>query len=298
VSIVSETMTEWFADKAAIYAAALSFHMLLALAPLVIIAVGVVGLFFGSDTVDSLSAQAEQHLGEPAKDAVDLVLSGLTTQPAANTIAVAVGAVVMLFAAAGAFRSLRKALNAMWNVEPAPAGRDARKIGWIVFYNVMLTLMVIGLALFIAVLIGLSTLWGTLSNRLAEDTPSAEVLFRGADFLFTLLLTVCAFALLFKVVPLARIARRDLWLSATLTAVLFGIGKLGFGIYMSYSSTGSLYGAAASLVIFLIFVYYSAMIMFFGAEFAQVYGRRHGRPVQPRKGARRVVRASTPDSAI
>jgi membrane protein len=224
--------------------------------------------------------------------------SGLTTQPAANTIAVAVGAILMLFAAAGAFRSLRKALNAMWNVEPAPAGRDARKIGWIVFYNVMLTLMVIGLALFIAVLIGLSTLWGTLSNRLAEDTPSAEVLFRSADFFFTLALTVCAFALLFKVVPLARIARRDLWLSATLTAVLFGIGKLGFGIYMSYSSTGSLYGAAASLVIFLIFVYYSAMIMFFGAEFAQVYGRRHGRSVKPRKGARRVARPSTPDSAI
>jgi membrane protein len=296
--MVREAIQEWFADKAAIYAAALSFHMLLALAPLIIIAVGVVGLFFGSDTIASISDEVEQHLGEPARDAVDLILDSLTTSPGANTVAVIVGGVILVFTAAGALRSFRKALNAVWNVEPAPTGRDARRIGQRVLYQAVLALMVFGLGLAIAVLVALSTLWNAFSAWIAKDVPVTEPLLRFTDFLLSFALTAGMFALLFKVVPLARLSRRDLWLGAALTALLFDIGKLGFGIYMAHSSTASMYGASASLVIFLIWVYYSSMMIFFGAEFAQVYARRHGREVAPRAGARAVVRPGTPGSAL
>jgi len=285
-------MLEWFADRAAIYAAAFSSHMLLALAPLVVIAAAVIGLFLSEDTVAELVDQAGINFGEATQDAVEVVLNDMTAHTGASTIALIISGVVLIFTAAGAFRSLRKALNAIWNVEPAPTGRDARKIGWRLFLQLLLTLMVLGLGVLIAALMALSALWGTLTEYVAETVYGGEWLLRGADFLFSLGLITLVFALLFTVMPLAHIDRRDLWLGSLLTAVLFDIGRFAFGIYMDHSATASAYGAVGSLVIFLIWVYYSAMIIFYGAEVAQVHGRHHGREVRPRRGARLSPRPS------
>jgi membrane protein len=285
-----ETSREWFADKAPTYAAALSYHMLLALAPLVIIAVGVLSALFQSTTSsDEIVQQAEDHLGAPAADAVQFVLDSVHQHPSAGVAAMVIGGIFLLVAAASAFRALRKALNATWNVEPIPLGKNPHNFLVMVLNQAFLLLLVLLVALFIAALTALSTLWGSLSKLLTDSMPSPQALLTLTDFLFSWGLTTALFAALFSAVPLARLPQRYIWRSAVLTAFLFSLGKLGFGVYMSYSGTASLYGAAGSLVVFLIWVYYSAMIMFFGAEWAQMLARHHGVEVEPRRGARRTI---------
>jgi membrane protein len=284
-----EASREWLADKAPTYAAALSYHMLLALAPLVIIAVGVLSALFQSTTsTEEVAQQADEHLSEPAADAIGFVLDSAHQDPSAGVAAMVIGGIFLLVAAASAFRALRRALNATWNVEPVPLGKDARNFLVMVLNQAFLLLLVLLVVLLIAALAALSTLWGSLSKRLTDAMPSPQAILALTDFLFSWGLTTALFAALLSAVPLAKLPQRYIWRSAVLTAFLFSLGKLGFGIYMSYSGTASLYGAAGSLVIFLIWVYYSAMIVFFGAEWAQVLARHHGVEVEPRRGARRT----------
>jgi membrane protein len=285
-----QTGRDLAADKAPTYAAALSYHMLLALAPMVVIAVGVLDIVYGDNTeaVDSLVTLTEQHLGAPAADAVQLVLGNMSAHPGTNVAVMVVSAAVTLFLASSAFRQLRKALDAIWHVQPARAESVKRTLWVYALGQLVLFALVLSLGLVLVVVVALSSLWGRISESLRGTLRHPEALLRSGDFVVTLALVTVVFVVLYRAVPLARLPRRDLWLAAALAAFLFDIGRLLFGIYMQHSSTASLYGAAGTLVIFLVWVYYSANILYFGAALARVHARRRGERVLARPGARVV----------
>jgi membrane protein len=288
-SLLWETFREWLADGAMVYSAAMSYRVLLALAPSVIIAVAVLEIItLGTTVFDDLVEWIDQQFGQPAAEAVQSMVDSFGAQAGSSIVALIISGAFMLYMAASAFRMLRKALDAMWRVEWAPLQTDARHIRTQASQRLVPFALALSLGVALAAMMALSALWGLLSDSLRELLPVPELVARVADFAFTLGVATAVFAGLLAVVPLGRLPRRDLWLAALLTAVLFNIGKLGFGIYMSHSSTASLYGAAGTIVIFLIWVYYSSWIVFFGAKFAVVIARHRGCAVQPRAGARLV----------
>lgn len=285
---VLETVKEWAADKATTYAGDLSFHVLLALAPLVIIAVAVVGLIYRSTTMlESLVEMAGDYLGEQTTDVIRVVLDNMA-RPAAGTAALVIGSVTLLWAASSAFRSLQKSLNAVWNVGPTPLSADRRRLLTFALNHLALLGLVLLLGVAMAVLLAAGSLWGAVAQRLEGVVPAPEILLGISDFVFGIGLGTVIFATLFSTIPRGRLPQRYVWLAAVLTALLFGLGRIGFGTYVSHSSTASAYGAAGAIIVFLLWVYYSSLIMFFGAEFAQVYARRRGVEVEPRSGAMRL----------
>ena len=207
-------------------------------------------------------------------------------RPGASFSAIFIGGLVLLYTAGGAFRALRKSLNAIWNVEPVPLRADARRIVTFLVNQLLMLGLVLVLALMLAALLALSAGWTWLTDWASSGLPRSAFANRAAEFGLTLVITTAIFAGLFSTVPQGRLPQRYVWVSALVTAVLFYIGRLGFGVYIDYSTKASAYGAAGTLIVFLIWVYYSSMIVFFGAELAQVWARRRGVEVVPRKGAR------------
>lgn len=285
-SLLVETAREWLADRATTYAGDLSYRIVLALSPLVVIAAGVVGLIYeDTDMLDDLVVRAGELLGEASADALQLVLTNMT-RPGASLLAIVLGGLILLYTAGGAFRALRKSLNAIWNVEPTPLRPDARRLATFALNQLLMLGLVLVLALLLAGLLALSAGWSWLTEWASSSLPASSLVRRVGELGFTLVITTAVFAGLFSSVPQGRLPQRYIWLSALITAVLFSIGRLGFGVYISYSSKASAYGAAGTLIVFLIWVYYSSMIVFFGAEFAQVFARRRGIHVRPGRGAR------------
>lgn len=289
LSYVKETLTGWSADKAPQQAAALAFYSLLALAPLLIIAVGIAGLVLGEgETRQALLEQIDELAGPQVAGAVRTVLDN-ASRPAASTAAFVIGGVLLLFGASGAVRQLRNGLNAMWNVEPVAAEGVGGKIKGMTLRYLFHFGLVIAIGIGLVVLLAASSGWGWVAGRVGELLPAPELLLRVLDFVVVTTLVTLVVAAVFSVLPDARIDRRDLWLGAAVTAVLFDIGRSAIGVYLSNSATTSAYGAAGSVVALLLWVYYSGLVFFFGAELTQVYARRHGRPLRPKPGARNVT---------
>jgi len=288
VGLLREAAGEWLHDKATRQAAALSFYAMLALAPLLIIAVGIAGLVLGEgETRRQVLDQVETNAGPQVADAVATVLAN-ASRPGASVTAFVVGGLLLLFGASGAVRQLKGALNTMWNVERVPADGTWRKLLDLVLTYLRTFALVIVFGVGLLVLLASTSAWGWVAGRLQGSLPSAELLLRLLDFGVTLALLTLVFAALYKGLPDVQIHWRELWTGAFVTAVLFDVGRLAIGLYMSTSATTSAYGAAGSLVALLLWVYYSAMIVFFGAELTQVRARRHGRRLTPKPGARRV----------
>ena len=284
-SLVVETLKEWLADKATTYAGDLSYRIVLALSPLVVIAAGIVGLIYqDEDALENLLARTEGYLGEASVDALKVVLDNMTA-PGASFWAIFIGSIILIYTAGGAFRALRKSLNAIWNVEMAPLKASAGRLATFALNQLLLLGLVLLLGLMLAALLALSAGWSWLTAQLTDYLPADDLVTRAAGFVLTLGVTTAVFAGVFSIVPQGRLPHKYVWVSGLVTAVLFYIGRLGFGIYIDYSSRASAYGAAGTLIVFLIWVYYSSMIVFFGAELAQVWARRRGDRVVPRKGA-------------
>lgn len=284
-SLIAETLKEWLADKATTYAGDLSFRIVLALSPMVVIAAGIVGLIYQNENaLEELLSRTEEYLGEASVDALKVVLDNMTA-PGASFWAIFIGSIVLLYTAGGAFRALRKSLNAIWNVEADPLKVSAGSLTTFALNQLALLGLVLLLGLMLAALLALSLGWSWVMKQATAYLPADDLVTRAAGFVFTLGVTTAIFAGVFSVVPQGRLPKRYVWVSALLTAVLFYVGRLGFDVYIGYSSKASAYGAAGTLIVFLIWVYYSSMILFFGAELAQVWARRRADRVVPRKGA-------------
>ena len=269
--------------------APLALYALLSIAPLIVVSIVVASLLLGEEAArGQLSHQVGQVVGSQAGSAIEALVENART-PSAGLIGSGVGIAVLLFGASGVFGELQTALNQIWNVKARP-GRGIRGLIRDRFFSFS---MVMGVAFLLLVSLVVSAALSTLTAHF-EHVLAWPALWQLFNFLIGLGVSTVLFALIFKVVPDAKIAWRDVWVGGLATAILFSIGKFALAWYVGRSATVSPFGAAGSLVALVVWVYYSAQILFLGAEFAQVYATRYGLHIRPTSNA---MRMDEPESA-
>jgi len=279
-ALLKQTVSQWSADEASRLAASLALYTLLSLAPLLVIAVAVAGLAFGDDAArGQISQQMSAIVGPQAGQSIEGLVANART-PSSGIVSTVVGVVVGLFGASGVFGELQSSLNRIWQVKPKPG----RGIKGLIRDRFLSFSMVMGVAFLLLVSLVVSAAIATVSGFF-KGTLELPFLWEVANVIISLAITSVLFALIFKLVPDVKIAWRDVWVGGVVTAVLFSVGRVALGWYVGRSATVSPFGAAGSLVALIVWVYYSAQILFFGAEFAQVYAARYGARVMPSENA-------------
>jgi len=286
VDLIKETGNDWLDDKAPRLAASLALYTLMSLAPLLILAVAVAGLVFGEDAArGQIAHQLSGVLGAQGALAVQSILANAKT-PSSGVLGTVVGLALALFGASGVFGELQGTLNAIWDVDTKP-GRGVWGFVRDRFFSFTL---VLGVAFLLLVSLALSAALAAVGAYFSQSLPGGSTVWQILNSLISLGVTTLLFALIYKVVPDVKIRWRDVWIGALVTAGLFTLGKLGIALYVSRSTVASPFGAAGSVVALVVWVYYSAQILFFGAELTQVYARRHGARIVPDANAVRVRR--------
>jgi membrane protein len=290
VPLLKESYSEWSDDKASRLAAALAYYTAFSLAPLLVIAVAIAGFFFKrSNAQQEMVNQIQGLIGPQGADIIQTMLNNGSTQ-SGNIIATIIGIITLLIGATGVFVQLQDSLNTIWEVKLDPnlgiKGTVKQRISTLVRVLGVGFLLLVSLVISAAV----SGITGFLagSGGDGQSTIMAIVIWI-INFIVAFGITTLLFAAIFKYVPDVEIQWSDVWVGALFTALLFSIGRFALGYYLGRGSFGSTYGAAASLVILLAWVYYSSLILFFGAEFTQVYARRYGSRLQPSADAVRVT---------
>ena len=277
--LFQETFKEWQADKAPLIAAALAYYTVFSISPLLVIAIAIAGTVFGDQTAQK--EITDQLVALVGQDGVKPILQALNniSQPKIRGFASLISIAVLIIGASGIFAQLQDALNTVWKVKPQPGQ------GVMPFLRKRLSsfLMVLAIGVLLILSLVLSAVVATVSRYRTDFLPGSEVLWENLDFIVSFGLITFLFCLMFKYVPDVKIAWKDVFIGSIITALLFLFGKYLLGLYLSKGSLGSAYGAAGSLIVFLAWVYYSAQIILFGAEFTHVYTRMYGSKVRPRK---------------
>jgi membrane protein len=282
ISILKETFSEWMEDQAPTLGAALAYYTVFSLAPLLIISISIAGLFFGKEAAQGqIFDQLRGLLGDESGRAMQVMVQNASAEPATGFVATLVGFLILLFGASGAFGQLQMSLNAIWGVQPKPG----RGILGIIQDRILSFgfILVVGFLLLVSLV--LTAVIAFVGHRFGDMVPGMEALAQILNSIFSLAVITLLFAMMFKFLPDARIAWHDVWIGGFITAALFTVGKLALGLYLGTSGVASSYGAAGSLIVLLLWVYYSSQIVFFGAEFTQVYANRFGSHVAPSSNA-------------
>lgn len=282
VSLIRETFNHWLEDRAPRLGAALAYYSIFALAPLVIIAVAVAGLFFGEAAANGrIRAEVQGTVGPgPAKAIEDMVAH--THSGGDSLWATVVGLATLFIGAAGFFGQLQDALNTIWKVKAKPG----RSWGKILRERFLPFLMVVGTGFFLLLSLVISAGLAAVSKFLSpESLPRGLEVWKGVNAAASLGIITLLFAVIYKYLPDVRIHWGDVWMGAVVTSVLFVAGRFLLGYYLGCSSVTSAYGAAGSLVLILLWVYYSSQLFLFGAEFTRVYAMRRGSRVVPSANA-------------
>jgi len=272
VILVNATMMRWWDDNALRLSAALSYYTLFSLAPLLTIAVAIAGLVVDEKTVrDEVLGQSQGLLGKPGADAIADMLAS-AGQPVQGTIATVVSLVTLVIVSMGMFSELQDALNLIWRTKPKKSDAlwGALKSRFLSF------ILVIGTGVLLLVSLLLHAFLAALGKFVLQAVPGPPVMLTFVDVAVSLPVITLLFALMFKLLPDGYIAWRDVWLGAVASGTLFIIGEWAIGLYIGSTSMASMYGAAASLMVILVWVYYSALIFFLGAEFTCVYANEYG----------------------
>lgn len=265
-STLSKTFSAWNDHDAPRLGAALAFYTILSLAPLIILVIAIAALIFGHTSAQNqLLGQVESMIGPQGSEAVKGMIEH-AQQPGTGLFASLVGLFTLLFGASGVFGELRSALNKMWDVKPdIDSG-----IWWTVKQRFFSFGIVLAVGFLLLVSLVISAGLAVLGKFFQEFLPMPEFALGVINFVVSLAGIIVLFALIFRYVPETVIAWKNIWIGATATALLFTIGKFLIGLYLGKAAVGSAYGAAGSLVVIIVWVYYSAMIFLFGAEFTHV----------------------------
>jgi membrane protein len=263
---------DWKEDNAPRLGAALSYYTIFSLAPLLLIAIAIAGLVFGEDAARGrIVAEIGGVLGQRGAEAIQAMLEN-AGQPGARLVAAVVGAVTLLLGASGAFNELRGALNQVWQAPPPPS----RGLLGAVRERLASFAMVLVLGFLLLVSLIVSTAVTAVGTFAQGHLPGGLAVLNVVNAVFSFAVVTVLFAMIFKLLPDVKVAWRDVWVGALMTAALFAFGKWAVGLYLGKKAVGSAFGAAGSLVAILVWVYYAAQILFFGAELTQVYATRHG----------------------
>ena len=271
-TLLKEAFEKWSADKAPRLGAALSYYTVFSLVPLLVLTISIAGLVFGTEAAQqAIMTQIESLVGPQSAAAIKQMLE-IAQRPSSGALASAIAVVTLLLGASGVFAQLQDALNTVWSVEPK-AGRGL----WGTIKDRLFSLMaVLGTGFLLLVSLVLSAALAAFGKMFQGRLPGHEGLLHLADLAISFGVITLLFAMMFKLLPDAKIAWRDVWIGAGLTSVLFTVGKFAIGMYLGKADVGSAYGAAGSLVILLVWVYYSSQILLYGAEFTSVYANRYG----------------------
>ncbi|MEO7912595.1 MAG: YihY/virulence factor BrkB family protein [Roseiflexaceae bacterium] len=282
VQLLKDTFSEWSEDKVPRLAAALAYYTAFALAPLLLIAISVAGLVFGREAASNqIGQQLSGLLGPSAAESINTMVAAAGADKGGGILASIIGIVTLLFAASGVFGELKDSLNTIWEVQPKPNQGFIATIKQRFFSFAM----VVGVGFLLLVSLVLSTALGALGGIVAGDQADQSLIWKAVNFVVSFGVITLLFALIYKVLPDVKIQWRDVWIGALVTALLFTLGKAAIGWYLGRPGTTSTYGAAGSFVALLLWVYYSAQILFFGAEFTQVYAKAYGSQIEPAANA-------------
>jgi membrane protein len=268
--VSEETIAKWSADDAQEMAAALAYYAVFSIAPLLMIAIAVAGLVFGQSTAQGeIMNQLQGLLGPQGARAVETMLRN-ANHLGSGLVATIVGVVSLLLGASGVMGQLQSSMNRMWKVQPVPR---AAVVGYVRQRMLSFT-MVLGVGFLLLVSLVASAALAAIGKYMGERLPFGETVLEVLNLSVSFAVITFLFMLIFRYVPETRVPWRDVWHGAAFTAVLFSLGKFAIGLYLGKSSIASSYGAAGSLVILLVWVYYSAQILFLGAELTYVIATR------------------------
>ena len=275
--MLKQTFTDWSNDKVPRLGAALAYYTIFAIVPLLVIIIAIIGLVFGQEAaqgyiIDQIAGLVGEQSAAAIKDMIERA-----NQPSTGVVATVIAVVTLLFGASGLFGQLQDALNSIWGVEPKPD----RGIWGMVQDRFLSFMAVLGTGFLLLVSLVLSAGLSAFGKWFGGWLPAPELVLQTLNLVISFGVITVLFAMMFKLLPDARIAWRDVWVGALITALLFTLGKFLIGLYLGKSNVASAYGAAGSLVILLVWVYYSAQILLFGAEFTQVYANTSGARIVP-----------------
>jgi membrane protein len=276
-TVVKDAATGFMDDKATRLSAAVAFYSILSIAPLFVIAVAIAGAVFGHDAATgALSDQLRGLVGDAGAQVAQTAVEH-ADKPKTGILASIIGIATLLLGASGVFGELQDALNTVWGVKPKPGGGIWRTIRtrFLSFGMVL----VIGFLLLVSLVI--TTALSAAGKYVGDQLPGTPVLMHVVNFVVSYLVITLLFALIFKYLPDARISWRDVWFGALVTAGLFTLGKYLIGLYLGRAGVATPFGAAGSLVAFVVWLYYSGLIVFFGAELTESVARHAGRRIEP-----------------
>ncbi|HVS70560.1 MAG TPA: YihY/virulence factor BrkB family protein [Phycisphaerae bacterium] len=280
--VIKSTVSEWSEDRASRLAAAFAYYAIFSIGPILLITLTLLGWVLGHKAAsDSLRPQLTQFVGEKAAEFIQSMVAKAGYSPSFSFAGI-ISLVLLLYAATNLFTSLQDALNTIFDVEPKP-GRGWRGV----LNDRALSFIMVGIVgIFVLASIVLSTFLAAIASHITVGNPTVSaVLMQAVSFIISAVVFTGIFSLIFKFLPDIKIDWRDTLVGSAVTAVLFTLARIGLGYYLAHSSTAGPFGAAGSLVIVMLFIYYSSQILFFGAEFTQVWAQRNGKKVQPSKNA-------------
>lgn len=275
--LIGKSVNAWIDDFAPSMGAALAYYTLFSIAPLLIIVIAVAGLVFGQDAVrGEIVAQIEGLIGRDGAIAVQGLLKS-TSEPGHGVVAIVISTVMLIVGATTVFAELQSDLDRIWRA-PTPASQG----GILAMLRTRLLSfgLVLGLGFLLLVSLLISTAIAAVGKWWDSYFAGWESIFQAIDFGISFAIATVLFAMIYKLMPQARIAWRDVWIGAAVTALLFEIGKLLIGLYLGKTSIASGFGAAGSLVVLLVWVYFAAQIFLLGAEFTWVYANERGRKAE------------------
>lgn len=280
-SLVMEAFRKFSEDKVTRLSAALAYYTIFSMAPLLIIVIAIAGAAFGEEAArGQIVAQIRGLVGESGAELIQEMVQN-ASKPGQGVVATIVGVVTLLIGASGVFSQLQDALNTIWGVMPKPGLGIVHTIK----SRFMSFALVFGVGFLLLVALVIDAALSAALGFLADQFPQGGVVLQIVNQVISLGVITALFALLYKYLPDVKIGWRDVLVGAFITALLFTIGKYLIGLYLGNSSPASVYGAAGSLVVLLIWIYYSSVIVFFGAEITQVYAMRYGSHIEPAEDA-------------
>lgn len=282
-----DAFTEWNEDRGTRLGAAVAYFTIFSFAPLLVVVIAVAGSVLGEKAVrGDVVGQIAGLVGLNTAELIQTMIVE-SSKPKTGLVATVIGVITLLLGTTGLFAELHDDLNIIWKITAKPRGIVATiRDRFIAF------LVVLGIAFLLLVSLVVSAGVVAVGRALGSDLPTLAFVLQMSNFVISLGVGTILFAIIYKVLPDAEIAWRDVWVGAGVTSFLFTIGQFLIGLYVGYSGAASAYGAAGSLVILLLWVFYSAQILFFGAEFTQVYANRYGQHVRPTGNATLVARSS------
>jgi membrane protein len=289
LEIAKSTWNEFNQDDCMTLGAAMAYYTVFSLAPLLLTVVSIAGLVFGREAVQNqIAGQIQGLIGAGAAEQVQTMLANQARNESGGIIGTAIGLLTLVFGATGAFAALQDALNKAWHVQPDPARGGLKafltKRVWSFGMILGVVFLLIASLAVSAALVAMTTWMGGYLPQGFSGTVAQTL-----SFVVSLAVITALFALILKVLPDGRVTWRDAWIGGALTSILFTIGKTALAMYLGKAAPGSAYGAAGSLVVIVLWLYYASLILLFGAEFTKVWAAAHRRDIQPEKGAVRVV---------